>query len=85
MKIIFGILFLGSLGSTIYFKYKLNKAYDRICYLDKGNPLNQRNRTLLLKLRDLADEYNHGKNIFSVMREISETIKKIELDTRKSN
>ena len=85
MKIIFGIMFFGILGTTIYLKHKLNKAYDCICYLDKGNPLNQRNKALLLKLRDLVDEYNHGKNVFSVMREISETIKKIELDTDQSN
>lgn len=85
MKIVFGIMFLGSLGTAMYYKYKLNKAYECICYLDsKSRKGNQKNRALLVKLKDLVDSYKHGGNIFEVMRDVSDTIIKIELDTDQS-
>lgn len=82
MKVIFGMMFLSSLGATIYYKYKLNEAYNCICYLDsKSRKGNQKNRALLVKLKDSVDKYKHGGNIFEVMRDVSDVIMKIELDS----
>ena len=86
MQIVFWVMFLVVCVRLIYLKMKLNKAYDCICYLT-GNQKKkkQKNRILLIKLKDLMDDYKHGEDLFMIMPKISETIEKIELDTNQSN
>lgn len=86
MNIFFWIMFVIVIVIAIYFKIKLNKAYDCICYLTgKQNKKRQKNRALILKLKDLVDDYRHDGNVFTIMPQISDTIIKIELDTDQSN
>ncbi len=89
MQIVFWIMFIVILAIAIFYWTKYEKecehSYeldDKLCEIKYRN---MKNRANLLKLKDLVDDYKHGKNVFQVIRDISDTIIKIELDTDQSN
>lgn len=89
MQMIFWIVFIIILMVAIFYwmRYEKECEYsyeldDKLCEVKYRD---MKNRAYLIKLKDLMDDYKHGENVFQVMREISDTIMKIELDTDQSN
>lgn len=83
MNIFFWIMFVITLIVAITYCYKYEKecnhSYeleDKLCEMKY-----LKNRMLLNRIIDLVNEYKHGKNVFTVMRDISETTNKIELES----
>lgn len=89
MQMVFWIMFIVILVVAIFYwmKYEKECEYsyeldDRLC---EEKYARKNNKKALGEIKTLVDDYKHGKNVFQVMRDISDIIIKIELDTDQSN
>ena len=68
---------------NIFIKNNLRRIKMKILKKEEYNNLLMRNKQILLlkakidKINILIEQYEHGKNIYTVMRDIKETVKEV--------
>lgn len=68
---------------AVFYWYEFEKQEEKICKLESElyELKHAKNRTMLIMIADLIDEYKKGENPYTILASISNVIKKEELDS----
>ena len=72
---------------AVFYWYEFEKQEEKIFKLEREiyELKHAKDRTMLMMIADLVNEYKKGENPYTILASISNVIKKEELDTDQSN